>query len=123
MRIQYQENPLLFLNSSGPVARSGRNVRSAERSKAAQANATPNQTGYFGQIQLNTKRDNDEPKTNASPKRRKAIASPKSPCHAGTQRLQEDLPSRVPSSGVVVSRSVSPGPSLDPSEILAVATL
>ena len=123
MRMQYQENPLLFLNSSGPVAKSGRNVRSAERSRAAQANATPNQTGYFGQIQLNTKRDCDEPKTTASPKRRKAIASPKIPNHAGEQRLSEDLPGRVPSRGVVVSRSVSPSPALDPSEILAVATL
>lgn len=123
MRLQYQENPLLFLNSTGPSARSGRNARSQSRSQQASlASVNPNQTGYFGQIQLNVKRNNNESKNKASNKRRKANINLPSQQPSSIRRKSADLTSGTASNGAVVSRSASPNASLDPSEILAVAT-
>lgn len=122
MTLQYQENPLVFLNSNGPSSLSGRNVRSRERSKAAQKHANPNQTGYFGQIQLNGKRDNEEGRVKATSKRRKATLSPIGQVYMGLDHAPGYLDRGCSSNAITISRSGSPGPPLDPSEILAVAT-
>lgn len=121
MRLQYQENPLLFLNSSGPSVPSGRNVRAHSRTLHL-SNATPNQTGYFGQIQLNGKRDHDENKSRSSPKRRKAVVSLNNQHVTSPRRMPGQTTAESPDSGVALSRSASPNALLDPSEILAVAT-
>jgi hypothetical protein len=121
MRLQYQENPLLFLNSSGPSVPSGRNVRAQARTLQL-SNAPPNQTGYFGQIQLSIKRDNDENKSRSPPKRRKAVVSLNGQHVTSLRRKSDQTTAETPSNDVALSRSVSPNASVDPSEILAAAT-
>ena len=119
MKFQYQENPLLFLNSSGPSVPSGRNVRAQARTQHL-SNAIPNQTGFFSQIQLSGKREHDESKVKSPTKRRKAVASLNG---QNDTRLMHDQPTaESPVNAVGSSRSVSPNASMDPSEVLAVAT-
>lgn len=122
MTLQYQENPLLFLNSSGPSAPSGRNARAQARTKGAQTSSPPTTGGSFGQIQLNVKRDNDDGKTKTPQKRRKAISNINRQIATNTPQLDQlsqgssvHNQDRSPASDSSIS-------SLDPSEILAVAT-
>ena len=125
MRLQYQENPLLFLNSSGPSAPSGRNVRAQARTQQAASllSAPTNQKGSFGQIQLNVKRDNDESKSRAPQKRRKATARLSGQdATDNIHRIQEREARASPSTSLGSPKGASSNAPLDPSEILPIAT-
>ena len=124
MRLQYQENPLLFLNSSGPSAPSGRNARAQARTQQAASllSAPTNQKGTFGQIQFNVKRDNDESSSKAPQKRRKATAHLTGHTTTDSHRTQEQAARESPSNTVSATQGDSSNAALDPSEILAVAT-
>ena len=109
---QYQENPLLFLNTTGPSVPSGRNVRAQARTQQASlANATPTQGGYFGQIQLNGKHTSDVNGQKTPQKRRRTTSR----LNGQTAKYAD----RQLTNGTLKTGSDSP---LDPSEVLAVAT-
>ena len=122
MSIQYLENPLLFINSTGSSVPKGRNVRTQSRTQQAKGPAK-NQAGSFGLLDLNVKRyESSKEDSKPTRKRRKGVTDLDDEYTSTLLQQQNAIPtSRLALSLPAPARS-SAAASLKPAEVLAVAT-
>lgn len=125
MSSQYLENPILLVNSSGPSAASGRNVRAQFRTRqAAKRIRSESQCGQFGCFELGSGNPYTPVQEN-SPVRKRNKRSPANSKDAGTiaQWPRNVRQRRSPTPEVLHCEPPPPTlPKLSPSEVLAYAT-
>lgn len=122
----YLENPILLVNSSGPLAASGRNVRAQFRTKqAAKRIRSESQSGQFGVFELGPGNPFTPVVEGYPARKKKKRSSPANSKDAGTiaqwPRVERQRRSPTPE----IQRCERPPPSLprlNPSEVLAYAT-
>ena len=123
MAFQYDENALLFINSSGPSVPKGRNVRTQARTQQASLLApAKQQLVYFSELDLSAKRQSDTQSSETGRKRRKAVVHQNSQSPSKALVRQANPPETRLTVGLPAPHGAFPNGQLDPREVLTVAT-
>ena len=125
MTFRYNENPFLFVNSTGSSVPQGRNVRAASRTQqAAQQAPGRSQEGQFAVLDFALENQDGSEETKKGRKSRRKVPERRNGATVHLQRLRVVRANEAPKRCLTMpdNAPLSPPSTINPSEILALAT-